>query len=554
MHAVDFQHAPPPTRVGSCVLVPIHILNLHAIVSMDCVRSRAHVDATMTYIVGPIGGNPFFDLRQTIEQCWIDGIAVDPAVVAARDVGEKAPHSSVRVIRTPQQAKSTHTIRVAYRLAVPRADLGGAYPPVLSWSADGRLRWSFGLADLYAGRHLEAWLPSNLPFDHFPVALDLSITGTPIPHTVITNGHVITTGQNSWSVRFPAWFTTMSPLLEIHAADAVQGASGAMRLPVSQREITVSAWKFAGGGEDLSANVARIMALLSHYERRYGAFTGASFVCFFHGAPGGMEYGHATTTSESALRHEVIHSWFARGITPASQADGWWDEAFTKYEDTLGEPIESFDYHSPPVRLCSRRPFQRTTDARSYEAGSRFFRGVAALIGRDRLIAAMRDLYAARRKTSLTTAALEAHLIAATGAVSLVDAFHRFVYGFDDPLPPPRLAVEILDGGKPGSGHDNRVRVRVSNRGGACRHFVVVISATEVPGAAAAVAGFDLAPGRARTVLARWPHQNHPSVTGRFRLVASVHARGCHPNTETSAAGFTTALASAISPCRWANG
>jgi hypothetical protein len=521
MHAIDFDYAPPPTRVGRLLLVPMHIVNLRAVVTINAASSAALVDATMAYEVGAADGNPFFDLRQTVDHCWLDGIPVDPEQVAARPVGEHGTHSSVRVIRTRQRARSVHTARFIYRLGAPMSDLGGAYPPVLSFLPGPRVRWSFGMADLYAGRYLEAWFPSNLPFDHFPFTLKLSITGTGIRHALVTNGSVGTTGTNRWSVRFPAWFTTMSPLVELHAADQVRTASVAAVLPTSRRAITISAVKFATGGANLAANLPRIVRLLSEQEQRYGKFTGDSYACLFHGAPGGMEYAHATTTSESALRHEVIHSWFARGLTPASQADGWWDEGFVSYLET-GERPEWLDFRVPPVELCSRRPFQRTTAWRSYEAGSRVFRGIAAVIGPDRLLDAMRELYEAHGGTSVSTPALEAHLVAATGAVELVDVFHRFVYGFDDHAPCPRLRVEALDANP--AGITGPVRVRVRNDGDTrCRHFVVVLTA-ERHEAITAVAGFELAPGRSRTMSLRWRRGHLPPAHGR--LIASVYARG----------------------------
>ncbi|MDX6455337.1 MAG: hypothetical protein QOD48_1444, partial [Gaiellaceae bacterium] len=285
--------------------------------------------------------------------------------------------------------------------------------------------------------------------------------------------------------------------------------------------ITISAVKFATGGANLAASLPRIVRLLSEQEQRYGEFAGDSYVCLFHGATGGMEYANATTTSESALRHEVIHSWFARGLTPASQADGWWDEGFATYLDT-GERCEWLDFRAPPVELCSRRTFQRTTARRSYEAGSRVFRGIAAVIGPERLLDAMRELYTAQRGASVSTPALEAHLVASTRAVELVDVFHRFVYGFDDRVPGPRLRVEALDAHP--LGLTGSVRVRVANDGGdRCRHFVVVITA-ERHEAIAAVAGFELAPGRSQTMSLRWLRDHEPPA--HERLIASVYERG----------------------------
>jgi hypothetical protein len=167
--------------------------------------------------------------------------------------------------------------------------------------------------------------------------------------------------------------------------------------------------------------------------------------------------------------------------------------------------------------LCSRRPFQRTTSARSYEAGSRVFRGIAAIVGRERLQSAMRELYRARCGTSVSTPKLESHLIASTGAVSLVDVFHRFVYGFGDDGPSAQMGIETVDC------DDRSIRVRVRNDGaGVCAHYVVAITTGQGTVIAAATR-FDLAPGRTRSMSLRW-RPGHARLEPD-RLVASVHAR-----------------------------
>jgi hypothetical protein len=565
MTSVDFANAPPPTVIDGRLAVAMHIQDLRAVVTMDAARSSGQVEATMTYAVGPVSGLPIFDLRQTVRSCRLDGVAIDPSRIAARDVGA-GPASTVRIIDVVQQAGSVHRLSTSYRLAMPAADLGGGYPPVLTWSAGPRLRWSFAMSDLSAGRYLEAWFPSNLPFDQFPATLEIRIVGTPIAHAVITNGDVTVVGANWWSIRFPASFTTMSALLEIRPADAVRSRTATVGLPASRRTITVQAWKLAGGPEDLPVRIAQIASLLQTNEREFGPYPGDRFVGFFHGAPGGMEYNQATTTSASALRHETFHSWFGRGISPASPADGWWDEAFTQFHEDgpdLGEP---FDFAMPPVVLCSRRPFQRTTPRSSYTAGSRFFRGLAASVGPARLRDGMRGLYAARWGTPVSTAALEGYLVGTTCDASVVDAFHRFVYGFAEPAPDQRLEfadpgpryrespslwVRTSDDGEtsaqpPLSGRDNWIHARVRNRsaGGSCSHYVVVFAVRAsrttpflYPGdffpAVATVVGFDLEHGATRTVSARWPSARLAARGTRLSVLASIHARRDHPTSGT---------------------
>ena len=92
---IDFANAPPPTPVAGAIAVPVHIRDLHAVVTMDAARSSGDVEATMTYVVGPAGGLPIFDLRQTVQSCRLDGVAIDPARIAGRDVGG-GPWGTVR--------------------------------------------------------------------------------------------------------------------------------------------------------------------------------------------------------------------------------------------------------------------------------------------------------------------------------------------------------------------------------------------------------------------------------------------------------------------------
>ncbi|MEU2253925.1 hypothetical protein [Nocardia xishanensis] len=560
---VDFAHAPPPTTVDGLRAVPIHIHDLRAAVTLDTEAEAAFAHATMTYIVGPHSGSPIFDLRQPVRTCILDGEAIDPGRIAARDVGA-GPHGTVRVLDAVQGAGSAHRLTVTYELRSPAADLGGAYPPRLCWSEGTRVRWSFGMSDLYAGRYLEAWFPSNLPFDRFPFRLGLRITGTTLAHSLISNGDAALTGANSWLIRFPPFFTSMSPLVEIRPEDTVQRKSATVVLPVSRRSVAIEVWKPLSGPENPAALIARISEFLARRERSHGPLLGNRFVCLLHGASGGMEYAHAATTSVGAVGHEIFHSWFGRGVSPAAAADGWWDEAYTSFHEDGDTRTEPFDFRQPPIELCSRMPFQRAAPTASYAQGSRFFRGVAARIGPDRLRALMADLYRKYRGTSVSTADLEAHLVAGCGAVDLVDAFHRFVYGFDEPAPDPRIvfaaapedpsrasavwvrrADDRFDTGEPTKpARDNWFHARVcSSADAGCCHFLVTF-AVRSPAASftypddflpatAATVGFDLAPGQSRIVSARWPAALVPLPGATVSLLASVHARRAHPASGT---------------------
>ena len=524
-------HAPAPVAVDGLLAVPIHILQLRARVVLDAATGRGRVDALMRFRVGPTSGCPLFDLRQSIDAAWLDGQPIAPARVGSRGVGE-GPYATVRVLDLPQPAGSTHTLRFSYRLAPPRSDLGGAYPPVLSASSR-RVRWSFGMGDLFDGRHLEMWFPSNLPFDQFPFELALAVTGAEASHTLITNGATTTVGQNAWHITFPAWFSSVSAMVELRPTDELDHAGRRVVLARTGRPVLVDVWKVRGRPGDLPYEAARVARLLDADESRFGPYPVGRCTCFFHDAEGGMEYAGATTTSSRALAHEVLHSWFARGVMPASDADGWWDEGFTTWV-TAGAAPTPLDLTRPPVELCSRRPFQRHTEAAAYVEGSRLFGGLAALTGRTALLRSMGALFRARARTCLSTAELEQHLVLDTGAVQVVDAFHRFVYGFGDPSRGSGVRFDRLwVSDEPDGRRWINARVSLGRDAEVCRHFLLLFSVGALH--VGAVAGFDLGPGRTRVLRVPFPtrrgaDQSAADSDAHLTVTGAVHARLAHPS------------------------
>jgi hypothetical protein len=380
----NFHLAPPPKTVDDLLAVPIDIESIVADFTFDGSTETASADATITYTVGPTAGNPIFDLRQDITQAWLDSVLFPIAQLAHHNFGA-GPFTDLRVIEATQAAGSVHTLRVQYDLALPNSQLEGSYLPALEWSAGPKLRFVFGLSDLNRARYAEAWLPVNLVFDQHSISLEVQIINTTAAHSVITNGVVTNQGLNHWQISFPARSSSVSPLLEVRAADTLAQQTDTVLLPVSGKTVTIEAWKPTSSMVSLTAQINNIKTLLADNENDYGAYLHDDrFVAFFNGI-GGMEYEGGTTTSPGALLHETFHSWFARGVKPASQADGWWDEGFTSFHDDGADDAIPFDFSDPPVLLCSRDPWQRHTPSNAYTDGSSFWKGMAALLGASNL-------------------------------------------------------------------------------------------------------------------------------------------------------------------------
>jgi hypothetical protein len=568
--ATNFHLAPPPKTVDGLAAVPIDIQTIDAMLVFDGATLQATGDAIITYTVGPTAGNPIFDLRQEITSGWLDGASFPIAQLAHHNFGI-GNFTDLRVIENIQSAGSVHTLRIQYPLGTPDSQLGGSYLPALEWLAGPRLRFVFGLSDLNRARYTEAWLPSNLIFDQFAFKLEILLVNTLVAHSVITNGIVTSIGVNHWRVDFPAHFTSLSPLLEIRATDTLELQTDSTVLPVSGKTIILEAWKPAGSIVGLNGQLNILKTLLADNENDYGSYLHDNrFVVFFNGS-GGMEYEGGTTSSTDSLLHETFHSWYARGIKPASQADGWWDEGFTTFHDSGADDAQSFDFSLAPVLLCSRDPWQRNTPGNSYTDGSRFWRGMAALLGVTQLNALMKELYLAHKGNPISTAMIEEFLLCRSGNAQVVDAFHRFVYGLANPSPAPDLWLRDdptdpgadLWGGtfwnspdlwirntdddgtthqSPEYGQDNWFYARVRNKtsAGIVQHFVVTFHSKGFAGTQfqypsdflpciAARVDFDLAPGATRIVKARWPRALVPPGGSHTCLLASVLTRSDYP-------------------------
>lgn len=568
--STNFHLAPLPKTVDGLMAVPIDIESIEAVFTFDGATETASADATITYTVGPTAGNPIFDLRQTITQAWLDGGVFSVAQLAHHPFGVGS-FTDLRVVEAVQAAGSVHTLRVQYNLGIPNSQLGGSYLPALEWTAGPKLSFVFGLSDLNRGRYAEAWLPANLIFDQYSINLEIQIINTMATHTVITNGITTNLGSSHWQISFPARFSALSPLLEVRASDTLAHQTDTVLLPVSGKTVTIEAWKLTSSTVNLTAQINNIKTLLADNENDYGAYLHEErFVAFFNGS-GGMEYEGGTTTSTSALLHETFHSWFARGIKPASQADGWWDEGYTTFHDDGADDAIPFDFLDPPVLLCSRDPWQRNTPSNSYSDGSNFWKGMASLLGVSNFNGLMADLYETYKGRPVSTQMIEEFLLCRSGNAQVVDCFHHFVYGLANPSlvsdlwikgdpahsgtdewggtfwDSPDLWIRNADDGgtvhqSPEYGQDNWFYARVRNKAGAgaADHFVVTFHSKGFAGTQfaypadflpciSAKAEFDLAPGNTRIVKARWPRTLVPPAGSHTCLLASVITRGDHP-------------------------
>lgn len=553
-----FDNAPQPSLVDGLLAVPMHIINVSATITFDATTQSSSATAEMTFEVGPDAGSPIFDLRQTITSATLDGNVIAVGDLAHHDFGP-GPNHGLRIIDRTLAAGSAHVLSLAYIVDLP--DAPNARDVV--WLTGDRLSFDFHMSDLNPSRYLESWLPSNLLFDQFGVTLTAVLVGAP-PHTLISNGAVTQNSQNDWTVVFPNHFATCSHFLMIEADSQVTLQTGSVAL--SGGSVSIELMKLTSDTAlNLATAEASLAGFLTNFDASVGPYMhGDRFVAYLTSFNShSMEYDSATTSRFSALEHEVFHSWWARGLLPATGEDGWLDEAWTTY--MVGSPSAiPMNMADPPVQMWQGDPWIRNTHNAAYGHGSSVFSGIAAEIGLASLQNHMAQIYTESSSRHVSTPKVEAELIRRSGDFAIADIFDRFVYGGNSAAPgaanlhlrdaiddtgaepysddfwrSPDVWVrnEPDDGTTPQApefGQDNWLYARVHNRGNAtARSFVVgwklqVWAGTQFvyPGdwfpLTGAAVGYDLAPGQSQIIKTRWPAADIPAKDTHGCLLAMV--------------------------------
>jgi hypothetical protein len=167
---------------------------------------------------------------------------------------------------------------------------------------------------------------------------------------------------------------------------------------VDGREIPFTVYTFIPWS--VSKYAAEARRVFAELEADYGPWAHESFIAYGAGF-GGMEHAGATMTSFKALDHEMLHSYFAKGVMPSSGNSGWIDEAIASWRDRGY-------YTSPtpgvPANLAGRSIYARNTNSQAYAHGSAFLAYLDYLMqDKGGLKAFLRGYFQTYQKTLITT-------------------------------------------------------------------------------------------------------------------------------------------------------
>jgi hypothetical protein len=343
-------------------------------------------------------GMPILNMLPEPTALEVDGKTLDPAQLPRVAVGpggklvssdeyaklqlyEKTDLQPGRVLAQPLE-RGTHSMKVSETLTKASlapddrdASLTIDKKGVDWFLRDSDLEKTAGGGIARAASFGGAYLPSNFQFDRIPTTIRINLPKAPPEQKIFTNGKLKPTGDGQGvEVKFPPGLTTSEMFLHVVPADQVAEQSGTFK-SIDGRNIKVTTYAQKDG---MPANLLpdaqkTINDTMQEMERLFGPFPHDSFTAQMwpdsmpQDGGTGMEYAGATEATPDALRHETIHSWFGRSLSPADGNAGWLDEAVTTWL-TAGHPTrdaKSTWEHDLTVDSV----YEQDTNRAGYDAG-----------------------------------------------------------------------------------------------------------------------------------------------------------------------------------------
>lgn len=343
----NLDKAPQSFKHEQTKAVFVDFINAHYSIEFN-VESRTTTVNSIIEFNQDQEGMPIFDLRNEIAQISVDGDQITVGTVEDPD-------------------RQTY-YRLAKKVLAP-----GKHLLTMKHTFDRNTKYSydsvaagFWMSDLSDRKYIEQYLPANLEYDQYKMVFDVKITGTEEKHEVFTNGAIAEIAKNQFAISFPEYFTASSVYFHLTKEGRLKrkdfsytSINGAI-IPIVA--YSASSWNMF--------NIdSKILEILEELEENFGAWGHPSLTVYVAGS-GGMEHSGATITSLSALGHELIHSYFARGVMPIDGNSGWLDEAIASWRDGGYDSSSKPFYRS--TRMSGFSQYKRTTTRKAYSEGESF--------------------------------------------------------------------------------------------------------------------------------------------------------------------------------------
>lgn len=405
----SYDQAPPSFAYKNSKAVFVDIQKTDVEITYDLRTKTASVESVIKFYAQE-PGHPIIDLVAEPTEVVING--ANSFTQTAKDPDQQ---TTIRILQD-QVSKGYHQLKIKHNLItnVVFGDTGVAS--------------GFWMSDLNDRRYLEQYLPANFEFDQFEMKLKVNIEGAEgLSHTLKANGAVTKTSNNSFEVKFPAFYTTSSFFFHLFPENSSVANVQFYYRSIDGRMIPIDIYTNSSA-RPIQDFVVDTKSILAELEADYGPWPHNQLIVYGNSLSGGMEHSGATATSLSALGHELFHSYHARALMPANGNAGWMDEAIARFRDNKYPLLQSLSFRS--TKLAGNSTWARLTDRMAYTEGSAFLSWVAYRMNEKGLSfkTFLRDYFNKYKYQTVTTQLFQSELTMASG-LELARDFDQYIYG-----------------------------------------------------------------------------------------------------------------------------
>lgn len=409
----------------------VDFISLNSEISYDVSSKKAGAKTTIVF-KQETKGFPLFDLVPEASSVIINGIETK-----ALDIKSPDGETSFKLLQT-ELNPGIHTMVVENLI---RTNTVFSRKDVAS---------GFWMSDLSDRQYLEQYIPANLEFDQYKMDFSVEILGSNEKHVLYTNGSLKEVKQNKFEISFPEYFQTSSVYFHL----TPEGKIPEMKYTytsIDGRVIPITLYSKLR----LSINSYKSTSLkvLAELENTYGPWPHPSLIIYGAGA-GGMEHSGATITALQALGHELMHSYYARGVMPKNGNSGWLDEAIASWRDKGYQTTKRPNFSS--TSMAAHSEYRRTTDRKAYTEGANFMAYLdSGLEDQGGLRVFLKELFTEKVYQNITTEEFLEKLNLFSGKDFTGD-FRQYIYGgkdnkesigtdIENPMHPKLTKEQLLD-------------------------------------------------------------------------------------------------------------
>lgn len=336
-------------------------------------------------------GYPLFDLLPNVDQ-----VTINQQYSELAETPLPCQSSTMRYVKQ-SIPPGNHQMVLKYVLKYPFTDASGK--PIDNGSKDEDI--FFKLSDLNDRGYLERYLPTNLNSDQYPFEVNIKFAQDRGDIIVMTNGSVGEDNPEGIKIKFPEKSNASAMMLHFAHKDDLIVKEATFASLQKNGEIKPVSLIVYMSKKDYEAELAdpnrskmstpddflnATKLSLQKAENLFGPVNGDKFIIKAKPAQnGGMEYAMAAETGLGAIDHEILHSYFGRGIQSRDGNSQWLDEAVAVWleEFVHGErDISGNDKNEQLIKakapflisanLGARSAYHRNSERNAYRYGANF--------------------------------------------------------------------------------------------------------------------------------------------------------------------------------------